>query len=86
MNCVVIDENIEDLKSLVTKINAFPSLHIVGRFSNYIDAKLHINKNQVDIIIIEIGKDHESCFSFLDSLTIRPHIFFIDVGTPEPQL
>ena len=45
MNCVVIDENIEDLKSLVTKINVFPSLHIVGRFSNYIDAKLLINKN-----------------------------------------
>ena len=76
MNCVVIDENIEDLKSLVTKINVFPSLHIVGRFSNYIDAKLHINKNQVDIIIIEISKDHESCFSFLDSLTKNIKIIF----------
>jgi len=40
MNCVIIDENVEDLKNLVSKINVFSNLHIVGQFSNYIDAKL----------------------------------------------
>ena len=81
MNCIVIDENIEDLKSLVTKINLFPSLNMVGRLSNYIDAKLHVNKNQVDIIIVEISKDHESCFSILDSLTKNIKIIFTSHDT-----
>ena len=76
MNCVVIDENIEDLKSLVTKINVFPNLHLVGQFSNYIDAKHHINQNPIDIIIIDINNNHESCFSLLDTLTKNIKIIF----------
>ena len=81
MNCVVIDENIEDLKSLVTKINLFPNLHLVGQFSNYIDAKHHINQNPIDIIIIDINNNHESCFSFLDTLTKNTKIIFTSHDT-----
>ena len=76
MNCIVINENIEDLKSLVTKINVFPNLHLVGQFSNYIDAKHHINQNPIDIIIIDINNNHESCFSFLDTLIKNIKIIF----------
>ena len=51
MNCIVINENIEDLKSLVTKINVFPNLHLVGQFSNYID-ELQVNfQPKLDSII-----------------------------------
>ncbi len=76
MNCIVINENIEDLKSLVTKINVFPNLYLVGQFSNYIDAKHHINQNPIDIIIIDINNNHESCFSFLDTLKKNIKIIF----------
>jgi len=81
MNCVIIDENVEDLKNLVSKIGMFSNLHLVGRFSNYIDAKHHINKNSIDIIVIEISKNPESCFSFLDSLTKNIKIIFTSHDT-----
>ena len=66
MNCIIIDENIEDLKLIDSKLNNFSSLQVVGKFSNYIDAKLYIVKNSVDLIIIEVGLEHENCFNFLD--------------------
>ena len=81
MNCIIIEENVEDLKNLVSKIGMFSNLHLIGRFSNYIDAKHHINKNSIDIIIIEISKNHESCFSFLDSLTKNIKIIFMSHDT-----
>jgi len=81
MNCIIIEENVEDLKNLVSKIGMFSNLHLIGRVSNYIDAKHHINKNSIDIIIIEISKNHESCFSFLDSLTKNIKIIFMSHDT-----
>ena len=81
MNCIIIDENIEDLRLIDFKLNDFSSLQVVGKFSNYIDAKLYIVKNSVDLIIIEVGLEHENCFSFLDSLTENLKIIFTSYDT-----
>ena len=81
MNCIIIDENIEDLRLIDFKLNDFSSLQVVGKFSNYIDAKLYIVKNSVDLIIIEVGLEYENCFSFLDSLTENLKIIFTSYDT-----
>ena len=81
MNCIIIDENIEDLNLIDLKLKQFSNLQVVERFSNFIDAKLYITKNSVDLIIIEIGVEHENCFSFLDSLTENLKIIFTSYNT-----
>ena len=81
MNCIIIDENIEDLNLIDLKLKQFSNLQVVEKFSNFIDAKLYIVKNSVDLIIIEIGVEHENCFSFLDSLTENLKIIFTSYNT-----
>ena len=81
MNCIIIDENIEDLNLIDLKLKQFSNLQVVEKFSNFIDAKLYIVKNSVDLIIIEIGVEHENCFSFLDSLTENLKIIFTSYTT-----
>ena len=76
-NLIILKQALYKAKLIDSKLNNFSSLQVVGKFSNYIDAKLYIVKNSVDLIIIEIGVEHENCFSFLDSLTENLKIIFI---------
>jgi DNA-binding LytR/AlgR family response regulator len=81
MNCVLIDENISDLNSLNLMIKKYANIKIVGKFSSTIDAKVYIEKNSIDLIFLNIGKDYENSFSFLDNLKDRIKIIFTSYNT-----
>ena len=52
---IILKQALYKAKLIDSKLNDFSSLQVVGKFSNYIDAKLYIVKNSVDLIIIELG-------------------------------
>jgi DNA-binding LytR/AlgR family response regulator len=58
-------------------VNNHPSLHLIGDFSNAIEARSCMSIHNVDLIFLDIEMPVISGFDFLDGLKIKPQIIFI---------
>jgi DNA-binding LytR/AlgR family response regulator len=58
-------------------VNNHPNLHLIGDFSNAIEARSCMSIHNVDLIFLDIEMPVISGFDFLDGLKIKPQIVFI---------
>lgn len=77
LNCVVVDDS--SLQRMVTAklVNNHPNLHLVGDFSNAIEAKNCMTVHNVDLIFLDVEMPVISGFDFIDGLKIKPQVIFI---------
>jgi len=58
-------------------VNNHPNLHLIGDFSNAIEARGCMSVHNVDLIFLDVEMPVISGFDFLDGLKTKPQIIFI---------
>ncbi|MCW2118866.1 LytR/AlgR family response regulator transcription factor [Flavobacterium sp. 7A] len=77
LNCVVVDDSSIQRMIIAKLVNNHPNLHLVGDFSNAIEAKSCMSIYNVDLIFLDIEMPVISGFDFLDGLKTKPQIIFV---------
>ncbi len=77
LNCVVVDDSSLQRMVIAKLVNNHPNLHLVGDFSNAIEAKNCLTVNPVDLIFLDVEMPVISGFDFIDGMRIKPQIIFI---------
>ena len=77
LNCVVVDDSSLQRIVITKLVNNHPNLHLVGDFSNAIEAKNCITVNSVDLVLLDIEMPIINGFDFIDGLKLKPQIIFI---------
>jgi DNA-binding LytR/AlgR family response regulator len=77
LNCVVVDDSSIQRMIISKLVNNHRNLHLIGDFSNAIEAKSCMSTYDVDLIFLDIEMPVISGFDFLDGLKIKPQIIFI---------
>ena len=74
LNCVVVDDSSIQRMIISKLVNNHTSLHLIGDFSNAIEARSCMSIHNVDVIFLDIEMPVISGFDFLDGLKIKPQI------------
>jgi two-component system LytT family response regulator len=77
LNCLVIEDSAVQRMIVVKLIHNNPQLHLVGDFSNAIEARNCMNIHDVDLIFLDIEMPVINGFSFLEGLKTKPQIIFV---------
>ena len=77
LNCIVVDDSAIQRVIITKLISESVLLHLVGDFSNALEAKNCINNNVVDLIFLDVEMPLINGFDLLDGLRIKPQIIFI---------
>ena len=77
LNCVIVDDSSIQRMIIAKLVNNHPNLHLVGDFSNAIEAKNCMTVHTVDLIFLDIEMPVISGFDFIDGLKTKPQIIFI---------
>ena len=77
LNCVVVDDSSIQRMIITKLVNNHPNLHLIGDFSNAIEARSCMSIQNVDLIFLDIEMPVISGFDFLDGLKTKPQIIFI---------
>jgi DNA-binding LytR/AlgR family response regulator len=77
LNCVVVDDSSIQRMIIAKLVNNHPNLHLIGDFSNAIEARSCMSVHTVDLIFLDIEMPVISGFDFLDGLKTKPQIVFI---------
>jgi len=77
LNCIVVDDSNIQRMTIVKLVNESVLLHLVGHFSNALEAKNCITNQSVDLIFLDIEMPLINGFDFLDGLKVVPQIIFI---------
>jgi two-component system, LytTR family, response regulator len=77
LNCVVVDDSSIQRMIIAKLVNNHPNLHLIGDFSNAIEAKSSMSIHNIDLIFLDIEMPVINGFDFLDGLKTKPQIIFI---------
>jgi two-component system, LytTR family, response regulator len=77
LNCVVVDDSSIQRMIIAKLVNNHPNLHLIGDFSNAIEARGSMSVNRIDLIFLDIEMPVINGFDFLDGLKTKPQIIFI---------
>ena len=77
LNCVVVDDSSIQRMIIAKLVNNHQHLHLIGDFSNAIEAKNCISIHTIDLIFLDIEMPVINGFDFLDGLKSKPQIIFI---------
>jgi len=77
LNCVVVDDSSLQRMIITKLVNNHPNLHLIGDFSNAIEARGCMTIYNVDLIFLDIEMPVINGFDFLDGLKTKPQIIFI---------
>ncbi len=77
LNCVVVDDSSIQRMIIAKLVNNHQNLHLVGDFSNAIEARSCMSIHNVDLIFLDIEMPVINGFDFLDGLKVKPQIIFI---------
>lgn len=77
LNCLVIEDSAVQRMIVVKLVNNNPQLHLVGDFSNAIEARNCLNIHSIDLIFLDIEMPVINGFSFLEGLKTNPQIIFV---------
>jgi len=82
MNCIIVDDEKMARVIIKTLCNSIKSLNLVQEFSSAIEAIKYLNKNQIDLIFLDIHMPGFSGLDFIKTLKNPPKIIFT---TADPQ-
>ncbi len=76
LNCLALDDEPLALKILENYINQIPSIHSIGFFTNPEEAKMQMDRNQVDLLFLDIQMPDVNGIQFFRSLPEKPLVIF----------
>ncbi|MDB5280257.1 MAG: two component transcriptional regulator, LytTR family [Ferruginibacter sp.] len=76
INCVAIDDEPLALEVLKKYISKLPNLQLLMTFSDAIDALAYLQKNQVDLLFLDIQMPDINGFQLYKDLTDKPMVIF----------
>jgi DNA-binding LytR/AlgR family response regulator len=82
MNCIVIDDEPLARAGMEMQIKKIPSLHLLGTFSNPLDATQILQKGEVDLLFLDINMPEMNGLDFMKTLVQSPMVIF---ATAYPQ-
>ena len=77
LNCVVVDDSSIQRMIIAKLVNNHPNLHLVGDFSNAMEAIKFLNQTNVDLIFLDIHMHDFSGFDFIQTLKNPPKIILV---------
>jgi two-component system LytT family response regulator len=77
LNCVVVDDSSIQRIIIAKLVNNHPNLHLIGDFSNAIEARSCMSVHNIDLIFLDIEMPVINGFDFLDGLKTKPQIIFV---------
>ncbi len=77
MNCIVVDDEVMGRKLMEENVKQIPFLHLVGSCSNAFEAMELLQKEQVDLVFLDIQMPGLLGTSLLSSLAVKPLVIFV---------
>ena len=74
MNCLIVDDESVSREILTFLCEKEPGINLVGKFSNAINAFRYLNKEEVDLIFLDIHMPDFTGFEFIQTLKNPPSI------------
>lgn len=77
MKCILIDDEAMDLMALSELMKAYDGFEVVGSFQNPIEAREFVNKNKVDLIVLDVEMPKLNGLDFIKSIKNVEHVILI---------
>ncbi|MDP4208930.1 MAG: LytTR family DNA-binding domain-containing protein [Bacteroidota bacterium] len=77
MNCIIIDNNLQDQHQTEEYIKLIPFLTLKGKCTSAFEALNILRNEKIDLIFLEIKLEGVSGIDLIKSLEIRPYFIFI---------
>ena len=74
MRCIIVDDEAASRAIIAHLVDQVPSLELMGQFSHAIEAIKFLNKNEVDLVFLDIHMPDFTGFDFIDTLKEPPAI------------
>ena len=85
LTCIIVDDSPMQRLAVSKLVTTHKNLSLIGEYSNAIEAKQGIKKEEVDLIFLDVEMPIINGFDFLESLIKRPQIILI-TGKPDYAL
>ncbi|MEJ1223581.1 LytR/AlgR family response regulator transcription factor [Sediminicola sp. 1XM1-17] len=82
LKCIIVDDSLTQRLAVSKLITAHKNLTLIGEYSNAIEAKQGIKKEDVDLIFLDVEMPVINGFDFMESLIKSPQIILIS-GKPD---
>ena len=76
ISCIAIDDEPLALEVLKKYIGRIPELNLVATFFDAVEAKEHLQKNKVDLLLSDIQMPNISGLELYNSLPVKPMVIF----------
>jgi two-component system, LytTR family, response regulator len=77
LTCLVVDDSSIQRMIISKLVNNHLNLHLVGDFSNALEAKSCLATNTIDLVFLDVEMPVINGFDFVDGLKEKPQIIFI---------
>lgn len=77
MNCIIIDDEMMARAVIAQMISLHTKLNVLQEFPNAIEAIKYLNKNEVDVIFLDIHMPDFTGFDFINTIKNPPKIILI---------
>lgn len=77
MDCIIIDDETLARAIIAHMVSTYTEIKVVAEFSNPIHAISYLNKNQVDVIFLDIHMPNFTGFDFIQGLKNPPKVILI---------
>ena len=78
MNCIIIDDEAMARAIIAQLISNYPEMHVVGTFSNAIDAIKYLNQNQdIDVLFLDIHMPDFTGFDLIQTIKNPPKVILV---------
>lgn len=76
LKTVVVDDELHALTLITDYVAKTPSLELVAKFQDAIEALEYLNNNQIDLLFLDIQMPELSGIELLESLQVKPLVIF----------
>jgi len=81
MNCIIVDDDMLSRKVIEEFVKKFSVLNLIGAYSDSISARNELmNRNDIDLIFLDIEMPEMNGFDFINSLDHPPNIILVTSG------